>query len=88
MRQTTESPARFHQQRQMRMEPTNIADAMRRVASQYQESGVTGPAFVVAQVGGEPWGRAQIRSLLLSDATLGVFWLFVGFGRGKLARLL
>lgn len=63
----------------------NVADAMRRTVSHYQESGASDPAFVVVQVGDEPWDKAQVRSLLQNTATLGVFWLFVGFGRGKLA---
>ncbi|MEV0696168.1 VWA domain-containing protein [Streptomyces sp. NPDC050388] len=63
----------------------NVADAMRRAVSHYQESGASDPAFVVIQVGDEPWDKAEVRSLLQNTAALGVFWLFVGFGRGKLA---
>lgn len=63
----------------------NVVDAMRRAVSHYQESGAADPAFVVVQVGDEPWDKAEVRSLLQNTATLGVFWLFVGFGRGKLA---
>ncbi|MFF7717634.1 VWA domain-containing protein [Streptomyces sp. NPDC007988] len=63
----------------------NVADAMRRTVSHYQESGAADPAFVIVQVGDEPWDKAEVRSLLQNTATLGVFWLFVGFGRGKLA---
>ncbi|WP_324608721.1 VWA domain-containing protein [Streptomyces sp. NRRL S-1824] len=63
----------------------NVADAMRRTVSHYQESGASDPAFAVVQVGDEPWDKAEVRSLLQNTATLGVFWLFVGFGRGKLA---
>ncbi|MGX1804249.1 VWA domain-containing protein [Nocardia sp. NPDC055321] len=63
----------------------NVASAMRRVVGHYQESGSTDPAFVVAQVTGDPSDKAEIRSLLQNSAALGVFWLFVGFGRGKLA---
>ncbi|SFL68706.1 VWA domain-containing protein [Streptomyces pini] len=63
----------------------NVADAMRRAVSHYQESGAADPAFIVVQVGDEPWDKAEVRSLLQNTATLGVFWLFVGFGRGKLA---
>ncbi|MFF3897287.1 VWA domain-containing protein [Streptomyces sp. NPDC001812] len=37
-------------------------------------------------VADEPWDKAEVRSSLLQNtASLGVFWLFVGFGRGKLA---
>ncbi|MFJ8806268.1 TerD family protein [Streptomyces sp. NPDC102490] len=43
------------------------------------------PAFVVTQVGDEPWDKAEVRSMLQSTASLGIFRLFVGFGRGKLA---
>lgn len=63
----------------------NVAGAMRRAVSHYQESGAADPAFVVTQVGAEPWDKAEVRSLLQNTASLGVFWLFVGFGRGKLA---
>ncbi|MFD8474821.1 VWA domain-containing protein [Streptomyces globisporus] len=63
----------------------NVADAMRRAVSHYQESAAADPAFVVIQVGDEPWDKAEVRSLLQNSAALGVFWLFVGFGRGKLA---
>ncbi|WP_078860608.1 VWA domain-containing protein [Streptomyces sp. NRRL F-2747] len=63
----------------------NVADAMRRAVGHYQESGAADPAFVVTQVGDEPWDKSEVRSLLQNTASLGVFWLFVGFGRGKLA---
>jgi len=63
----------------------NVLNAMRRAASHYQESGASDPAFVVVQVGDEPRDKAEVRSLLQNTATLGVFWLFVGFGHGKLA---
>ncbi|MGW4757554.1 VWA domain-containing protein [Streptomyces chartreusis] len=63
----------------------NVADAMRRAVGHYQESGAADPAFIVTQVGDEPWDKAEVRSLLQNTASLGVFWLFVGFGRGKLA---
>ncbi|WP_432164203.1 VWA domain-containing protein [Streptomyces tendae] len=63
----------------------NVADAMRRAVSHYQESGASDPAFVVTQVGDEPWDKAEVRSMLQNTASLGIFWLFVGFGRGKLA---
>lgn len=63
----------------------NVADAMRRAISHYQESGASDPAFIVTQVGDEPWDKAEVRSMLQNTASLGIFWLFVGFGRGKLA---
>ena len=63
----------------------NVAEAMRRAVGHYQQSGAADPAFIVTQVGDEPWDKAQIRSMLQNTASLGVFWLFVGFGRGKLA---
>ncbi|MFB6831088.1 VWA domain-containing protein [Streptomyces hydrogenans] len=63
----------------------NVADAMRRAVSHYQESGAVDPAFIVTQVGDEPWDKAEVRSMLQNTASLGIFWLFVGFGRGKLA---
>ncbi|MEU9208414.1 VWA domain-containing protein [Streptomyces sp. NPDC048415] len=62
-----------------------LAESMRRAIEHYQESGATDPAFIVTQVGDEPWDKAEVRSLLQNTASLGVFWLFVGFGRGKLA---
>ncbi|GAA1592741.1 VWA domain-containing protein [Streptomyces globosus] len=63
----------------------SVSDAMRRTVSHYQESGATDPAFIVTQVGDEPFDKAEVRSLLQNTAPLGIFWLFVGFGRGKLA---
>ncbi|MFD6327783.1 VWA domain-containing protein [Streptomyces sp. NPDC058442] len=63
----------------------NVADAMRRAVGHYQESGAADPAFIVTQVGDEPWDKAEVRSLLQNAASFGMFWLFVGFGRGKLA---
>ncbi|MFB8267441.1 VWA domain-containing protein [Streptomyces sp. NPDC055955] len=63
----------------------NVAEAMRRAVRHYQESRAADPAFIVTQVGDEPWDKAEVRSLLQNTASLGVFWLFVGFGRGKLA---
>ncbi|WP_280355531.1 VWA domain-containing protein [Nocardia otitidiscaviarum] len=63
----------------------NVAHAMRRIVSHYQESGSPDPAFAIVQVGSEPYDKSEIRSLLQNTALLGVFWLFVGFGRGKLA---
>jgi hypothetical protein len=53
--------------------------------TEQQESGAADPAFIVTQVDDEPCGKAEIRSLLQNTASLGVFWLFVGFDRGKLA---
>ncbi|MFD7630545.1 VWA domain-containing protein [Streptomyces sp. NPDC059851] len=63
----------------------DVAEAMRRAVGHYQESGAADPAFIVTQVGDEPLDKAEVRSLLQNTASLGVFWLFVGFGRGKLA---
>ncbi|WP_406835735.1 VWA domain-containing protein [Streptomyces sp. AHU1] len=63
----------------------DVAASMRRAVGHYQESGAADPAFIVTQVGDEPCDKAEIRSLLQNTASLGVFWLFVGFGRGKLA---
>ncbi|MEV6013271.1 VWA domain-containing protein [Streptomyces sp. NPDC051976] len=63
----------------------NVAAAMRCAVAHYQDSAATDPAFVVVQVGREPWDKAAFRALLQNTAGLGVFWLFVGFGRGKLA---
>ncbi|MHB9856662.1 hypothetical protein [Streptomyces sp. YIM S03343] len=63
----------------------NVADAMRRAVNHYQESGAADPSFIVTQVGDEPWDKAEVRSMLQNTASLGIFWLFVGFGRGKLA---
>ncbi|MFF9378539.1 VWA domain-containing protein [Streptomyces griseoluteus] len=63
----------------------DVAAAMRHAVGHYRESGAQDPAFMVTQVGDEPWDKAEVRSLLQNTASLGVFWLFVGFGRGKLA---
>ena len=63
----------------------NVGSAMRAAVDHYQESGAGDPAFVIVQVGDEPWDKSEFRSLLQNTASLGVFWLFVGFGRGKLA---
>lgn len=62
-----------------------LVEAMRRAASHYQTSGANVPAVVIVQVSDEPSDKAEIRSLLQNTASLGMFWLFVGFGRGKLA---
>ncbi|WP_328663149.1 VWA domain-containing protein [Nocardia salmonicida] len=63
----------------------NVTQAMRRIVSHYQESGSSDPVLAIVQVGSEPYDKAEIRSLLQNTASMGVFWLFVGFGRGKLA---
>jgi len=63
----------------------NVAAAMRLAVDHYGESGAAARAFVIVQVGDEPWDKPQFRALLQNSADLGVFWLFVGFGRGKLA---
>ncbi|MFC8531791.1 VWA domain-containing protein [Nocardia sp. NPDC057227] len=59
--------------------------AMRCVLDHYQESGATDPALVIVQVSDEPSDKAAVRTLLQNSTMLGVFWIFVGFGRGKLA---
>jgi stress response protein SCP2 len=63
----------------------HTVEAMRRAASHYQSSGADDRAVVIVQVSDEPSDKAEIRSLLQNTASLGMFWLFVGFGRGKLA---
>ncbi|PJE97216.1 toxic cation resistance protein [Streptomyces carminius] len=63
----------------------DVAAAMRAAVQHYQHPGATDSAFIITQVGDEPWDKAEVRSLLQNTAPLGVFWLFVGFGRGKLA---
>ncbi|WUH92779.1 VWA domain-containing protein [Streptomyces sp. NBC_00433] len=63
----------------------NVGAAMRAAVNHYQDSGAGDPAFVIVQVGDEPWDKSEFRALLQNTAGLGVFWLFVGFGRGKLA---
>lgn len=62
-----------------------IDEAMRCVVDHYQESGATDPALVIVQVADEPDDKAAVRTLLQNTAALGVFWIFVGFGQGKLA---
>lgn len=57
--------------------------AMRMAVSHYQECGTADPALMIMQVSEEPYEKAEMRALLQNTATLGVFWLFVGFGRGK-----
>jgi stress response protein SCP2 len=63
----------------------NVAAAMRVAAHHYQESGAGDPAFVIVQVGAEPWDKPEFRALLQHTADSGIFWLFVGFGHGRLA---
>jgi stress response protein SCP2 len=60
-------------------------ESMRRAADHYQSAGADNRAVVIVQVSDEPDDKAEIRSLLQNTASLGMFWLFVGFGRGKLA---
>ncbi|MEU5409291.1 VWA domain-containing protein [Nocardia asteroides] len=62
-----------------------VDEAMRCVINHYQESMASDPALVIVQVGNEPDDKAAVRTLLQNSAALGVFWIFVGFGRGKLA---
>ncbi|MCP2315130.1 Stress response protein SCP2 [Nocardia amikacinitolerans] len=64
---------------------SQVDEAMRCVINHYQESGAVDPALVVVQVGDEPDDKSAVRTLLQNSATLGVFWIFVGFGRGKMA---
>lgn len=61
-----------------------VDDAMRCVINHYQESGAADPALVIVQVGDEPDEKAAVRTLLQNSATLGMFWIFIGFGRGKM----
>lgn len=63
----------------------DAVEAMRCVVNHYQASGATDPAFVVVHVSDEPQDKSDLRTLLQNTAPLGLFWLFVGFGRGKLA---
>ena len=60
-------------------------EAMRQAADHYQTSGARDPAVVIVQVSDEPNDKAEIRSMLQNSASLGMSWLFVGFGQGKLA---
>lgn len=62
----------------------NTVEAMRCATSHYQSSGASEPAVVIVQVSDDPHDKAEIRSLLQNTASLGMFWMFVGFGRGKL----
>ncbi|MGW4371482.1 VWA domain-containing protein [Nocardia takedensis] len=64
---------------------SRVDQAMRCVVNHYQESGASDPALVIIQVGDEPDDKAAVRTLLQNTAMLGVFWIFIGFGRGKLA---
>ena len=63
----------------------HLLEAMRRATSHYQSSGAGDPAVIIVHVGDDPSDKSEIRSLLQNTASLGVFWLFVGFGKGKLA---
>jgi stress response protein SCP2 len=65
--------------------PGKVADAMRCAVDHYQASGAADPAFVIVQVGDEPWDKGEMRSFLQNTGTRGIFWLFVGFGHGSLA---
>ncbi|WP_280344161.1 VWA domain-containing protein [Nocardia abscessus] len=64
---------------------SQVDEAMRCVVNHYQESGAADPALVIVQVGDEPDDRAAVRTLLQNSAMLGVCWIFIGFGRGKMA---
>ncbi|WP_210746792.1 VWA domain-containing protein [Nocardia speluncae] len=64
---------------------SQVDEAMRCVVNHYQESGASDPALVIVQVGDEPDDKAAVRTLLQNTAMLGVFWIFIGFGRGKMA---
>lgn len=63
----------------------NVAAAMRQALSHYADSGAVDPAFVIVQVTDEPWDKPEFRALLQSSQNRSVFWLFIGFGHGKLA---
>ncbi|WUV75103.1 VWA domain-containing protein [Streptomyces sp. NBC_01477] len=63
----------------------NVAASMRAAVNHYRDVGAVDPAFVIVQVTDEPWDKPEFRSLLQSTADARVFWLFVGFGHGKLA---
>ncbi|SEG26649.1 Stress response protein SCP2 [Actinacidiphila yanglinensis] len=63
----------------------DVGTAMRTAVDHYQESGAEDPAFVIVHVGDEPWDKSEFRSVLQNTSDSGVFWLFVGFGHGKLA---
>ncbi|WP_199551700.1 VWA domain-containing protein [Streptomyces sp. N35] len=58
----------------------DVAAAMRAVINHYQASGAAGPAYVIVQVGDEPFDKANVRTLLQNSESLGLFWQFVGFG--------
>jgi stress response protein SCP2 len=64
---------------------SQVDEAMRCVVNHYQESGASDPALVIVQVGDEPDDKAAVRTLLQNTAMLEVFWIFVGFGRGKMS---
>lgn len=63
----------------------NVAAGMRFAVDHYQRSGAADPAFVIVQVADEPWDKPEFRALLQNTGGLAVFWLFVGFGHGRLA---
>lgn len=60
--------------------------SMRCVVDHYQRSGTETPAFAIVHVEHEPGRKAEIRTLLQNTATLGIFWLFVGFGGARSSR--
>ncbi|MEV6254756.1 VWA domain-containing protein [Nocardia sp. NPDC051911] len=64
---------------------SQVDEAMRCVINHYQESGAVEPALAITHVGDEPDDKAAVRTLLQNSAALGVFWIFIGFGRGKMA---
>lgn len=64
---------------------SQVDEAMRSATNHYQESGAVDPALVITHVGDEPDDKAAARTLLQNSATLGVFRIFIGFGRGKMA---
>lgn len=49
-----------------------------------QSVGLSVRVVLLTQDGDEPWDKAEVRSMLQNTASLWVFWLFVGFGRGEL----
>lgn len=62
---------------------TNYAPAMQVIIDQHLKSpaargGV--PTYVIFQTDGAPQDRAAVIELLRSSSSLGIFWLFVGFG--------
>ncbi|MFG1809596.1 VWA domain-containing protein [Streptomyces sp. NPDC049040] len=63
----------------------NVSAGMRFAVDHYGASGAAEPAFAIVQVADEPWDKPEFRALLQNTAHLDVFWLFVGFGHGRLA---